>query len=90
MIGCKHSLHDDRTWIQFLIEMKILQAVHTLILKHCIWKLFHSIPALKIIIMCLQVNDSIQLDLASNKVQDIIKFEVREMDFVSKENNFKH
>ena len=29
-------------------------------------------------ILCLKVNDSIQLDLASNKVQDIIKFEVRE------------
>ena len=26
----------------------------------------------------LQVNDSVQLDLATNKVQDIIKFEVRE------------
>ena len=25
----------------------------------------------------LQVNDSVQLDLATNKVQDIIKFEVR-------------
>ena len=70
--------------------MKIPQAVHTLILKHRIWKLSHGIPLLKIIIMCLQVNDSIQLDLASNKVQDIIKFEVREMDCVSKENNFKH
>ena len=70
--------------------MKILQAVHTLILKHFTWKSSHGIPALKIIFMCLQVNDSIQLDLASNKVLDIIKFEVREMDCVSKENNFKH
>ena len=32
-------------------------------------------------ILCLKVNDSIQLDLASNKVQDIIKFEVREEDW---------
>ena len=77
-----HSLDDDKTWIQFLIEMKILQAVHALILDNiAIWKLSHGIPALNtIIILCLKVNDSIQLDLASNKVQDIIKFEVREED----------
>ena len=68
--------------------MKILQAVHTLILKHCIWKLSHGIPALNIIIiLCLKVNDSIQLDLASNKVQDIIKFEVREEDWFEKMSN---
>ena len=40
------SLHDDKTWIQFLIEMKILQAVHTLILEHSIWNPFQGITAL--------------------------------------------
>ena len=77
-----HSLDDDKTWIQFLIEMKILQAVHTLILfQHSMYLEsvpWHHCTEFKMTILCLKVNDSIQLDLASNKVQDIIKFEVRE------------
>ena len=57
--------------------MKILQAVHTLTLAQYL----NDCPSTKMYsvhIMTIQkmkVNDTIQLDLATNKVLDIIKFE---------------
>ena len=75
----ENGLHDDQTWIQFLIEMKIPQAVHTLILQYSIFNLSHDLVLKNITsFLYVKVNDSIQLDLATNKVQDIIKFEVRD------------
>jgi len=56
-----------------MIEMIISQAVHTLILLS---DYFYTTELFRKLTLLLKVNDSIQLDLATNKVQDCIKFEV--------------